>query len=129
MTMTTTDIRARLNLDHIELLAGAAASKINGDGWAAVSLTPGDMTMYRIIITPNEAMREEPEGEATWDVVRRGWIVTLVNCAGRAYEWGGDDGMDPSYVSNAWTTDGSTWTGVVLAEFLNRLAAQLALAP
>lgn len=125
MSADVDSIRGRLDLDHIALLAGAVASKIAGDGWAAVELCPGDMTRYHVIVTPNEAMREEPEGDATWDVIGRGWIVTLANCSGRSWQWDGSGGLHPSYVTNAWTTDGHLWTGVVLAEFLNRLAEQL----
>jgi hypothetical protein len=107
-------------LRHIGLMAGAASGHILVHGWAAVRLTPGDMTMYRIIIAPNEEMAASPDGGVVWDVINAGWVVA---CADGSYPWTGHH-VDPSYVASKWTR-GHLWTAVIIAEFLNRLGRYL----
>lgn len=125
-TRAIESIRDSINLEHIDLVAGACSSKIAGDGWAAAMLTPGDCTQYHVIVTPNEVMVEQPDGDCAWE--RRhggGWIVSVAMGWGAAHVWHGGSDMEVDYVAEHWVLSGNLWTAVVLTEFLNALGGHL----
>lgn len=120
---TTKATLDRLNIEHINLIAAACASKIVGDGWAAASLTPGDMTGYYIVVTPAETMVEDPPGDCTWETLRPEWVVSIVVPEAGSYFWTGKHDVDPGYVADHWRL--GDWTAVVLTTFLNALATHM----
>lgn len=113
----------RLDTTHIDTAAKAAFIGLKAVGAARVDLTPGDMTIYRIIILAPD-FRYWADGKMTTSP-RDGYLVTLAGGKGRTWTWHGDLFAHWSYVADKWTDDGNMWTGVVLAEFLNRLGAFL----
>jgi hypothetical protein len=115
-------IVARLNLNHIDNAARHAAVDLDIRGAARVELTPGDGTVYRIGIFGKDAPLFR-DGELVRGT-RDHWVMLMLG-RGTAYEWSGDHDLHWSYVADKWA-DGEMYTGVVLAEFLNRLAALLA---
>lgn len=114
-------ITSRLNVHHIETAARYAAMQLAEVGSARIELTPGDATVYRIGIFSKDApiFRDGELVRGTRDY----WVALFMG-TGTAYEWSGDHDLHWSYVGSKWG-DGGMHTGVVLAAFLNRLAALL----
>lgn len=114
MAMITADeIRERLNLDEIQSAAVEMADRLReGGGWH-IQLTPGDATAYQIAVVRRMIWR----GSFTQD----GWMVA--NQFAGLYPWMGQP-VHEDYAVEKWGA-GNQWTGVVMAEFLTRLSAEL----
>ena len=126
MSTDTTDddavatIRRSLDLEHIQKGAAWAAYRLHMHGVAAVDLTPGDATCYQFVLTHVQRWAADDVRPA------RDYLVVLANDFGRAHGWAGHGGIVPSYAAAKWTTDPHhVWTGVVVAEFLNAVAAHM----
>jgi hypothetical protein len=113
MTLTYEDIRARIDLGQIHRAGQWAARRFaEGEEVAHVKLTPGDGTVYQIVIQRSDVWTEE------MTVIPRDYIVTVVGSIGDSYQWAGQQ-LHPDYVGEKWTPDGNKWTATVVAEFLN----------
>jgi len=106
-----------LDQDHIQAAAKWAAGQLDRLGHARVMLTPGDMTVYPIVIV-------SPACEQ-WGEQRdhRSYLVALGG-RGRMYPWYGDTDLHHTYVTEHWTHD-SQHEGFVLAAFLNATRSYL----
>lgn len=129
--MTETGGDLRYDVTHIQAAAEWAASRLSvqpdliWDDDAAtailVSLTPGDATVYDILIAAPTLPRW---GESQVD--RRSYLVTVLNDFGRSYMWDGQD-MHWSYAAEKFTLHpGDQHTGSIIAEFMTRLSGLLA---
>lgn len=119
--LTADDITSRLNLEHIEAAAAWAAQRLAQSSCAVVHLTPGDATRYEVVVIASQNYYAA-EGERH-DLVKD-YLVVLANDFGRAYPWSGQE-VHATYAASKWAHDGRLWTGVVMAQFLNALWAQL----
>jgi len=117
IALTDEEILSRLDSDDIAAAAVHAAHVLAQRGAAVLELTPGDSTVYRIMLAAPWI--------GTWTTVgtkpRKNFWVALLNCSGTGYEWTGEH-VDPDYAAAKWTHNDHRWTGVVLAAFLNTLA-------
>lgn len=113
--MNDDDIRARLNLDHIKRAAAWAAERFRIENVAHVKLTPGDGTVYQVIVVRCAVWNGREDDEPTWP---RDYTVTLVGSFGDTYQWAGQ-ALHSDYVGGKWSRDGNKWTAVVMTEFLN----------
>lgn len=120
--LTHTQITARLDLDHIQRAARSAAVSIRNGGHAALRLTPGDGTVYPIIVLSKHMHWWTAEDQPA---PRPEYWVTLASNFGETYPWAGAT-LHPDYVTKKWSRDGNLWTGAVMTEFLNALSEQLA---
>jgi hypothetical protein len=118
--MTYDEIRERLDLKHINAAAVFAADQLPFAGVAHVKLTPGDGTVYPIIVARCPVFNGDQRGR---EVMPRDYTVCVAASFGDTYQWGGQGGMQPDYVAEKWTRDGNKWTAVVVCEFLNRFSA------
>lgn len=117
-----TEIRDRLDLDHIALMAVKAGVDLSFRAFAHVVLEPGDATRYEITVSDRIPWQKDADGVVVQHRLR-GYTVSLVNLDGRSYMWEGIK-LHPQYVSDKWC-DGKEWAGVVLCEFLNALSDEL----
>ena len=116
-TDTTDDRFDVLDDDHIAQAAAWAAEQLVLHGVARLSLTPGDMTEYRLLIAAPDvewAYGDERPG--------RNYIVALCSSFGAGYPWNGRP-VSPGYAAEQWTHraagDGvREWTGEVMSRFL-----------
>lgn len=113
--MTDDAIRATLDLKHINAAAiwAEVSTRLHGVGY--VKLTPGDATVYPIIVVRAPVFNGDQMGR---EVTPRDYMVAVVASFGNAYQWAGQQ-LQPDYVASKWTSDGNMWTAVVVTEFLN----------
>jgi hypothetical protein len=119
MTTATFDpeaILARLgHPENIDIIAREAAKSLAERGFAYVVLEPGDATSYPFVIAGPDTRIGRPNRE---------YMVSLAASFGRSYPWGGI-ALQCDYCAVKWA-DGHEYTGVIVAEFLTRLAAHIA---
>lgn len=115
MTITYDEIRTRINVDHITMAAAWAAEEVAEHGVAHVKLTPGDGTLYPIIVVKARVWNCDQYGHVDEP---REYTVTLAASFGATYQWGGQP-LHEDYVGEKWTSDGNKWTATVVAAFLN----------
>jgi hypothetical protein len=114
----------------------AAAAKVIADQlhpispqrYAEVVFSPGDATLYRVIVARPRNVTSITEDAVTHigGLAERNYMVTLANPDfGRTYQWVGEP-LHWDYVADKWTMKyngkADEWTGRVLCGFLNELA-------
>lgn len=110
---------ARLDQEHINAAAFFAAEKLIDDQVAIIRLTPGDMTLYSLLVTPKHVDVFTDTGTVT----AREYCVILATSWGKAYPWNGER-VHAQYVHEKWVEGHSPHTAAVLAAFLNAIAAR-----
>lgn len=131
MTITDEEIARRLDLTHIQAAAELVAETLDLEGAAGsechdavcLGLTPGDMTVYHLILVAPHVPRIG-QGNQHADE----YMVTLANSFGGTSPWA-PQYIDPTYAASKWTKNASPtdlWTGAVVATFLNALATAIA---
>lgn len=117
MAMTAEDILERIDVDHIKARALPAAIHLTASGVCRVELTPNDGTRYEIVVTDAPMIGRDDLSHPANE-----YVVTLVNCEGRSYYWGGRL-LHAGYVQDKWVD--RLWSAVVLTTFLNALSEVL----
>lgn len=111
-------LEGRVDLDLMWEAAAEAASQLHVLGHTVVGLTPGDMTVYTIVIVDTAATIGQRVGSP--------FVVALARL-GLGYPWDGH-GLSEDYVQTKWTTNtrsSDPHTARVLCAFLNMVAAEL----
>jgi hypothetical protein len=104
---------------EFEQPAAWAAASLKRCGYAYLHLTPGDATVYPIIIArPDRYWAYREERTPTQ------YMVALSASFGAGYPWGGGH-VDWGYAADKWTRDRHEWTARVIARFLSALSDAL----
>ena len=102
-----------VHLPTIEASAATAALNLSENGYAHVVLEPDDGTRYEFMLVRR---------------VGPGAPYLFASSFGAAYPWTGNPTMPPDYATGHYVGNGATWTGVVIALFLNAVAENLSVA-
>lgn len=124
MTATTQrfDLPSHVDLDHIERQAAFTADQLATSPTVIVSLTPGDATVYHVLIVRQATVI--PAGDEYPFAQAGEWIVSLLNLDGNSYPWAPQVGPPHwTYVLGKWTEH--EHTAKVLAAFLRLLWDEL----
>jgi hypothetical protein len=106
-----------LDVEHIEAAGQWTAHALDTTGHARLTLTPGDMTRYDIIIVGHGAHWQRVGADDVGQEVQAGGYRVAVG-GGTVYTWTANAALHPSYVQSHWGGI-SEWTAAVLCAFLN----------
>jgi hypothetical protein len=113
-----------LDQDRIDAAARWTAEQLARTGVAKVELTPGDSTVYKLLLSsPGPLWRAGGESTTTY------YWVSLCASWGNGYEWAGGP-IERTYCAEKWTNHSANkairaHTGEVIAQFLTATSKAL----